>query len=167
MNVTKKISFKLILICLVIFLSKNSKANSLDSVWCHNLLEIIKCASTDEIALPVGNFEHYTDVKAFKPHVVLFPNKKEIIEKINGKVAYEALVYTSEINNEAFQKKYQSLLTKTKACLYDWELDSLAQKAPMPTDVMQYFFFNYEDETAIRLDIVKINKLYAVRFRVL
>lgn len=145
----------------------NHYVNAGDSLWCVNLLEVIKVVSTDNITLPVADFENQKEVVKTIPLLHLFPGKVETVEKKYNKVTYEAIVYISAKQNYSLQHRYEQLLSTTKKCLYEWTLDTLSMTDSSIAIKKQYMFTNSEDETNVRIDIIRLNKMYAIRFRVL
>jgi hypothetical protein len=136
-----------------------------DSLWCDHLNEIIKCASidiiTDRIAkdLPDSDF-----IAPRRPELRLLSSNNEIIKKEYGKVSYEGYLYADQTPAEV-EKHFGELYKKLKVCLYLWEEAKLKngdQSLTVPDD---YFFTNSEDETTVRLDIIK-DKTYHVRLRI-
>jgi hypothetical protein len=133
-----------------------------DSLWCDHLNEIIKCASIDEITDRIGNKDS-SYINGRRPYLRLSNAPIEFIQKEYGKVNYVCYLYTGKEPDKELEKQFIHWYKKIKDCLSPWEVSRLKNADPYsPTVPDDYFFTNSEDETSVRLDIVK-DKGYSVR----
>jgi hypothetical protein len=138
-----------------------------DSIWCDHLNEIIKCASMHQITDRICHIRADSDAIApFVPMLKLTDAGEETMNKQYGKVNYTAICYTSAILDDKLGIQYESWYYKVIKCLSPWEVSRLANQDKSITKYLDYFFTNSEDETTLRLDIVKVPKGYAVRIRI-
>ena len=136
-----------------------------DSLWCNNLNEIIKCASIDEITERIGNKDS-SYLNGRRPYLRLSNAKIEFIEKRYDKVSYVCYLYTGKAPDKELEKQFDFWYKKIKACLAPWEEARLKNGDPYSPDVADdYFFTNSEDETSVRLDLIKDGG-YSVRLRI-
>jgi hypothetical protein len=146
------------------YAQKSSIAN--DSLWCDHLNEIIKCASLDEITERISNnINDSSFIPAFRPDLHLLNSNTELIKKEYGKVSYEAYLYAEEKPNDKLLKHFSESYEKIKACLLPWEVARLKNSDASLSVPDDYFFTNSEDDTTVRLDIIKDHG-YHVRLRI-
>lgn len=162
---------KLLFLCLSFLLvthrtQAQKTATIADSVWADHLNELIKCASTDQITERISkNIKDSSYIAAFVPALRLSNSSSEEIKKEYNKVSYTCYLASSAKADEKLEKEYTAWYEKLKRLLSMWEVARLKngdKDLNVPDD---YFFTNSEDETAVRLDIVKGNG-YHVRLRI-
>ena len=158
------------LLFLIVFVSVNKTEAQKqtiisDSLWCDHLNEILKCASIDVITDRIAKDTRDSDfIPAFSPALKLLNSNTELIKKESGKVSYEGYLYADKTMAE-IEKHFSEWHEKIKKCLTLWEdarLKNGDTSLSVPDD---YFFTNSEDETTVRLDIIK-DKTYHVRLRI-
>jgi curved DNA-binding protein CbpA len=137
-----------------------------DSLWCDHLNEIIKCASIDEITDRIGKGIRDSDfIPAFAPSLKLSRSPTESIKKEYGKISYECYLYSGSAADKKLEDQYKWWYKKIKACLYLWEEARLKNGDTSISVPDDYFFTNSEDETSVRLDLIK-DYGYHVRLRI-
>ena len=159
-----------ILLCLIVCTSHSASAQkgniNSDSMWCDHLNEIIKCASTDIISDRIGHTDDPDAIAPFLPALTLTDSRQETISKQYGKVTYTAICYTSTKLDQTLTVQYEKWYNKVKKCLDLWVVARLDNEDKNLPDYKDYFITNDEDETTVRLDIVKTDKGYSVRLRI-
>ena len=150
--------------CLAVSAQK-SNINS-DSIWCDHLNEIIKCASTDIISDRICHVQDSDAIATFVPVLTLTDRKQEIMNKQYGKVTYTAICYTSAKQDETLTEQYEKWYFKVKKCIDAWGVARLDNEDKSLPNFKDYFITNDEDETTVRLDIIKTDKGYSVRLRI-
>ena len=130
-----------------------------DSLWCDNLNEVLKCASIDEITTRMAQgVKDSTYIAGVTPDLRLTDTQNEMIMKEYGKVSYIGYLYSSRVSDSTLIQKYTWWYKKLKDCLPLWDDALLKSATPYsPTQPDDYFFTNTEDETSVRLSIVKDN----------
>lgn len=150
--------------CLPVSAQKN--LINADSIWCDHLNEIIKCASTDIISDRICRVQDSDAIAPFVPVLNLTDSKQETMNKQYGKVTYTAICYTAAMPTETLTAQYEKWYRKVKKCLDLWAVARLDNEDKGLPDFKDYFITNDEDETTVRLDIVKTDKGYGVRLRI-
>ncbi len=159
-----KLSHLPLLLFLLICTSAHAQVS--DSLWCDHLAEIIKCVSTHTFTDRISkDLSDSTAIPAFIPELRLSKSKYELIKKEYNKVSYECYFYTQEMNDQRLQKQFVDWYKKIKSCLPQWEEARLPNANNVFFTFDDYFFTNSEDETAVRLDIIKDNG-FQVRIRI-
>jgi hypothetical protein len=141
------------------------KAAISDSVWCDHLNEIIKCASTDEISERMASLADSAYIPPFTPALRLSTSYVELIRKEYNKVSYIGYLYSGNKIDDKFEKHFTEWYLKIKDCLTLWQIARLKNSDSTLSVPDDYFFTNDEDETSVRLDIIR-DKGYQVRLRV-
>ena len=164
-NIKKGFVAILMLCSCVPVLAQKVTINS-DSLWCDHLSEIIKCASTDIISDRISHINDSDTIAPLLPALTLTDSKQETISKQYGKVTYTAICYTSAKPDQILITKYERWYTKVKKCLDLWQVARLDNEDKSLPEYKDYFITNDEDETTVRLDIIKTTKGYSVRLRI-
>ena len=164
-NIKKGFVAILMLCSCVPVLAQKVTINS-DSLWCDHLSEIIKCASTDVISERIGHTDDPDAIAPFLPALTLTDSELETISKQYGKVTYTAICYTSAKPDLILMTQYEKWYNKIKKCLDQWTVARLDNEDKSLPDYKDYFITNDEDETTVRLDIIKTTKGYSVRLRI-
>jgi len=166
MNIKNLLLLILILLCKANLIQAQRLAFTSDSLWCDHLNEIIKCASIDEITERISrDVRDSSYVAPLRPDLRLTFAPNELIKKEYGKVSYMCYLMTGEKTNDNIEKQLSWWHKKIKACLSLWDEARIKNGDLSLTVPDDYFFTNSEDETAVRLDIVKDNG-YHVRLRI-
>ena len=156
------------LLLAVLLLSKLAiyAQSSADSIWCEQLNEIIKCVSMDKITPTIGRESNDTsDIAAFKPKIKLTTTNQELLKRQYKKVSYEGIFYQSKVLDKLTLSQFEAVYQRIKKCLDLWEIARLPNQDPGLKGYQDYFITNSEDETTLRLDIVK-QIGYVIRLRI-
>ena len=140
-----------------------TKASIADSLWCENLNEIIKCASLDTITDKVG---HGSQKESQQPFISLAIPSTERVGIRYNKFTYEGVCAISKKYDKQLLTQYDQWNSKVKKCLHQWEVNRLPNQDKTLTVLQDFFYTNSEDETTVRLDIVKVKDQYGVRLRI-
>ena len=139
------------------------RATIADSLWCDHLNEIIKCASLDEITDRVGQG---SQEESLKPLISLAIPSSELVSIKYNKFTYEGICTVSKKQDKLLLSLYDKWNNKVKKCLQLWELNRLPNQDKTLNVWQDYFYTNSEDETTVRLDIVRVKDQYGVRLRI-
>ncbi len=144
-----------------------SKIAVSDSLWCDHLNEFLKCASLDEIGIPVGkDLPDSGTILPFTPLIHLAPATNEKVAREYNKVTYTCYLFSSPVNNSALAAQFDIWYKKLKGCLMPWGLGRFPNEDKALAAYQDYFFTNSEDETCVRIDVLKENGAYHVRMRI-
>lgn len=140
-----------------------------DSLWCDHLYNIIRCVSMAQIYEPVGPPSKDTfDIPAFSPQVHLAATDRETMQRRYKKITYLADLLSTTGSSHHATLSMDQWAARFVRCLEGWDTARIANR-DSTVEIKDYFITNGEDETTVRLSIIKASALgdsYQVRITI-
>lgn len=144
-----------LIIALIYGHSAAAQSSKADSVWCDDLRNIIRCVSMAQIYEPVGPPSADTfDIAPFAPHIHLTGTDRESMQR-----KYKKVTYSTDLQSTSGTESHAALAMdqwygKFHLCLEGWDIARIANR-DTNCGVKDYFITNSEDETTIRLSLLR------------